>query len=183
MLTLSPFYYLRHGETDWNVDGRMQGHTDVPLNANGLAQAAMARDRLAGLEFATICTSPLSRARRTAEIVNEKHGRELVGDRRSQRMLALALMKDKRRGVVRAVAGGEDARRRRGPPQIPGPCHRRHQHGADASGPGADRRAWRRLLGDPGIREAGEARARNCLPLRHDPPAADFPFWRALAVE
>jgi probable phosphoglycerate mutase len=73
-----PFYYLRHGETDWNVAVRAQGHTDIPLNARGLAQAEAARDRLAGIEIGTICTSPLGRAYETARIVNQRLKRPLV---------------------------------------------------------------------------------------------------------
>ncbi len=73
-----PFYYLRHGETDWNVATRAQGHTDVPLNARGRAQAEAARDRLAEIEIATICASPLDRALTTARIVNERLKRPLV---------------------------------------------------------------------------------------------------------
>jgi len=64
-----PFYFLRHGETDWNREYRLQGNIDVPLNATGLAQAQAAAELLAGIEIATIVASPLSRARRTAEFV------------------------------------------------------------------------------------------------------------------
>jgi len=64
-----PFLFLRHGETDWNAANRSQGRTDIPLNANGLAQAAAAAERLAGAGIVRIVASPLSRARRTAEIV------------------------------------------------------------------------------------------------------------------
>lgn len=78
MIRPVPFYYLRHGETDWNAEGRFQGHTDVPLNARGLAQARTARDLLRGRGIVTICCSPLRRARTTAEIVNEVLGLPLV---------------------------------------------------------------------------------------------------------
>ncbi len=69
-----PFYFLRHGETDWNREHRLQGNIDVPLNATGLAQARAAAELLAGIEIATIVASPLSRARRTAEFVAAAKG-------------------------------------------------------------------------------------------------------------
>jgi broad specificity phosphatase PhoE len=65
------FWFLRHGETDWNAQGLSQGRTDIPLNAVGLAQAERAARTLAGLGVATIVSSPLSRAKATAEIVAE----------------------------------------------------------------------------------------------------------------
>lgn len=71
MLPLISFFYLRHGETDWNRAGRMQGWTDVPLNATGLAQARAAAALVRGLGIRTICASPLARARETARIVAE----------------------------------------------------------------------------------------------------------------
>jgi 2,3-bisphosphoglycerate-dependent phosphoglycerate mutase len=77
-LTETPFYYLRHGETDWNRAHRAQGHNDIPLNATGVAQAHAAQAPLTLCAIATICTSPLARARRTAEIVNERLRRPLV---------------------------------------------------------------------------------------------------------
>jgi probable phosphoglycerate mutase len=71
MLRPTPFYYLRHGETDWNRERRAQGQRDVPLNETGIEQAHAARELLRGIEIATICTSPLKRAYDTACIVNE----------------------------------------------------------------------------------------------------------------
>ena len=66
---------IRHGETDWNNEGRMQGHTDTPLNANGLAQARQLAARIASEEsFATLYASPLARARVTAEIIAQECG-------------------------------------------------------------------------------------------------------------
>ena len=70
-LTPIGFWFLRHGETDWNARDLSQGSVDVPLNANGLAQAHAASERLRGREIATIVTSPLSRARVTADIAAE----------------------------------------------------------------------------------------------------------------
>lgn len=64
----------RHGETDWNLQQRWQGHTDVPLNAAGRAQARELAERLRDLRVARVHASDLARARETAEIV----ARELV---------------------------------------------------------------------------------------------------------
>jgi len=70
-----PFWFLRHGETDWNAEGRSQGRTDIPLNAVGLAQARRAARTLAGIGgIATIVASPLVRARVTAEIAAQALG-------------------------------------------------------------------------------------------------------------
>ena len=74
MLPPVPFYFLRHGETDWNREGRMMGQTDIPLNATGRAQAERARESAAALGLRAIATSALSRARETAEIVNRDLG-------------------------------------------------------------------------------------------------------------
>lgn len=66
-----PFWFLRHGETDWNAEGRSQGHTDIPLNTVGLAQARRAAMALIDRGIVTIVSSPLGRALKTAEIVAE----------------------------------------------------------------------------------------------------------------
>lgn len=58
---------VRHGETDWNAEGRYQGQSDVALNANGLAQAEDLAQRLRGQKFEAIYTSDLARAEQTAE--------------------------------------------------------------------------------------------------------------------
>jgi broad specificity phosphatase PhoE len=64
-------YIIRHGQTDQNLAFRIQGQRDFPLNETGEAQARDARDKFSalGIEFDRVYTSPLSRARRTAEIV------------------------------------------------------------------------------------------------------------------
>lgn len=67
-----PFYFIRHGQTDWNKEYRMMGHTDIPLNQNGLEQAVLAAQRLMDIKFDRIISSPLSRALKTAQIIAEK---------------------------------------------------------------------------------------------------------------
>ncbi len=69
-----PFWFLRHGETDWNARGLSQGNVDIRLNATGLAQARSAAEMLRGRGIATIVASPLSRARITAEMVGDALG-------------------------------------------------------------------------------------------------------------
>jgi len=60
---------VRHGETDWNQDKRIQGHTDVPLNVLGRLQAEALAVRLAAIPLDVIYASDLSRTRETAEII------------------------------------------------------------------------------------------------------------------
>ncbi len=71
MINLKQFIFIRHGQTDWNVRGTMQGSTDIPLNEIGIEQAYEAQRILKSQPIATICHSPLSRAKKTAMIINE----------------------------------------------------------------------------------------------------------------
>ena len=64
----------RHGETDWNRDRRVQGHTDVPLNANGIAQARALAEELATEPLIAVFSSDLARASDTAAAVAGRHG-------------------------------------------------------------------------------------------------------------
>lgn len=66
-----PFWFLRHGETDYNAKGLSQGGIDVPLNETGRAQARAAGPLLKDAGITTIFASPMLRTRETAEIVNE----------------------------------------------------------------------------------------------------------------
>lgn len=77
-----PFWFLRHGETDWNARGLSQGNIDIPLNAVGRAQAeraaaALAETRGTPRAIASIVSSPLGRARDTAMAVAAKLGIEV----------------------------------------------------------------------------------------------------------
>lgn len=76
------FYVLRHGQTDWNVQMRLQGSTDIPLNETGRVQAHVAAKILAGEGITKIIASPLSRALETAQIVGAASGLEPVVDGR-----------------------------------------------------------------------------------------------------
>ena len=71
---------VRHGETAWNVDTRIQGHLDIPLNATGLWQARQLGDALAGEAISAIYASDLLRARRTAQAVADATGAALVDE-------------------------------------------------------------------------------------------------------
>jgi broad specificity phosphatase PhoE len=69
---------LRHGQTDWNIDFRLQGITDIPLNETGVAQAREAASVLANTRWDYLLSSPLSRAFDTAQIVAPLVGIEKV---------------------------------------------------------------------------------------------------------
>jgi broad specificity phosphatase PhoE len=66
--TLPVIYLARHGETPWTISGQHTGVSDIPLNAQGEAQAVRLGERLQRLSFAAVLTSPLQRARRTSEL-------------------------------------------------------------------------------------------------------------------
>ena len=71
---------VRHGETDWNADGRLQGQTDRPLSDFGRRQARQLADGLEDEKLEAIYSSDLIRARETAEIVGERLGLPVVLD-------------------------------------------------------------------------------------------------------
>jgi 2,3-bisphosphoglycerate-dependent phosphoglycerate mutase len=74
---LADIFVVRHGETDWNLAQRFQGHTDIPLNAKGERQAELLAARLADEPIEAIYTSDLKRAHATAEASAQRHGLQL----------------------------------------------------------------------------------------------------------
>jgi uncharacterized phosphatase len=68
-MTLTTFALIRHGQTDWNAQRRLQGSTDIPLNDVGRAQARDAVAVLSAYEWDAIVSSPLSRAAETADVI------------------------------------------------------------------------------------------------------------------
>ncbi|WP_250257754.1 histidine phosphatase family protein [Dermabacter sp. Marseille-Q3180] len=74
---------VRHGQTDYNLNGRLQGASDIPLNETGLAQARAVGESLAREEaIAAVYSSPLGRAQRTAEAIAAHHDLEVTCDAR-----------------------------------------------------------------------------------------------------
>lgn len=75
------FICLRHGATDWNRQGLFQGHTDNPLNDDGIAQAHAAAEKLRAVALGHVVSSPLLRAVQTAEIIANVASRTVTIDR------------------------------------------------------------------------------------------------------
>lgn len=75
------FYIIRHGQTNWNKEGRIQGKTDIELNEEGIKQAKEAKNILKDYPIDMIVSSPLKRARKTAEIINETRKAPIVLDK------------------------------------------------------------------------------------------------------
>ena len=73
-MTLTTFALVRHGQTDWNAERRLQGSTDIPLNEVGRGQARDAAAVLSPYEWDAIVSSPLSRAAETADLIAEGLG-------------------------------------------------------------------------------------------------------------
>ena len=74
MNTVTRFCLIRHGETDWNVARRLQGHTDIPLNAHGLQQAELVARHLPDHPFSALYVSDLTRTRQTAAPLARRTG-------------------------------------------------------------------------------------------------------------
>ena len=77
-------YVIRHGQTDWNKEYKVQGHTDIPLNENGISMAKKAHDDYKDMRFDICYCSPLTRARQTAEYLLEGRDIDIIIDDRLQ---------------------------------------------------------------------------------------------------
>ncbi|MDP3935559.1 MAG: histidine phosphatase family protein [Alphaproteobacteria bacterium] len=73
MIPYKPFYFMRHGQTDYNKENRCMGSLDIPLNSIGEQQAYDARESLKGLLIDRVVSSPLQRAYTTARIIADHH--------------------------------------------------------------------------------------------------------------
>ena len=74
------FLFVRHGQTDWNIQGRLQGRSDQPLNSTGIAQARVSAESLVGQSVGAIVSSPLLRAHQTATIISDRLGVPVMTD-------------------------------------------------------------------------------------------------------
>jgi probable phosphoglycerate mutase len=98
-------YLARHGQTDWNADGRLQGSADILLNSAGRQQATLLAQRLAGVRLDAVYSSELRRSRDTAEMV-----------RGAAPLIALAGLNERRLGAFEGrSATPEYTRRNRDP--------------------------------------------------------------------
>ena len=75
-------YLIRHGETDWNTKRLLQGAIDIPLNQNGIEVAEITAEALKDVPFDVIYTSPLGRAKQTAEILRRDRDIPVIEDKR-----------------------------------------------------------------------------------------------------
>lgn len=74
MIIKQEFYFIRHGQTDYNISNVIVDHEDVSLNATGLKQAAAAESIIASLPIKSVCYSPLKRAKETKEVITSRLG-------------------------------------------------------------------------------------------------------------
>ena len=75
-------YIIRHGQTDWNIEHRTQGQTDIALNTNGIKQAELITQKIANLKINNIISSDLKRAYMTAQIINKNFNKKIETDKR-----------------------------------------------------------------------------------------------------
>lgn len=89
---------VRHGETIWNSEGRIQGHLDSDLTARGISQAESVAARLAGSSFAALYSSDLGRAFKTAERIARTTGCEIITEPR---------LRERHLGIFQGLVEGE----------------------------------------------------------------------------
>jgi probable phosphoglycerate mutase len=95
-MSQTQFIVIRHGETAWNAQSRIQGHLDSPLNEEGLAQALLVGERLAREAFSTLYSSDLGRAVQTAQPIADRTAHELVREPR---------LRERHLGVFQGLTG------------------------------------------------------------------------------
>lgn len=97
-MSVTTLVLVRHGETAWNVEGRIQGHTDIALNGLGVAQAEAVGKRLARERFDAVYSSDLMRAFHTARPAVPDPDRTIIKDRR---------LRERHLGVLQGLTGEE----------------------------------------------------------------------------
>ncbi|WP_339753510.1 histidine phosphatase family protein [uncultured Marinobacter sp.] len=97
-MSATQFVIVRHVETVWNREGRIQGHLDSPLTAEGIAQAQALARRLRGGEYDLLVSSDLGRARATAAYIAAEIGMEAVLDAR---------LRERHYGIFQGMTRGE----------------------------------------------------------------------------
>ncbi len=89
---------IRHGQTDWNLAGKWQGHTDIPLNDTGISQSRLLAKRLSGWPISAIYSSDLQRAAKTAGI---------IADRLELEPVLTATLRERHGGVFQGLTATE----------------------------------------------------------------------------
>ncbi len=97
-MTATRICFIRHGETDWNVEKRIQGQLDIPLNETGVRQAAAMAYNAAHHRFAALYSSDLARARDTAKMLAQRDGLEVQ---------PLPLLRERHFGILQGLTGAE----------------------------------------------------------------------------
>lgn len=77
---MTNIFVIRHGETDFNKNGKYLGRIDIPLNSVGIAQSKQVAQKVGSLNIQVICCSPLKRAKETADFIKLKNNCEIIID-------------------------------------------------------------------------------------------------------
>lgn len=81
-------YFIRHGQTDWNIERKMQGgESEKDLNKTGIEQAKQAKEKLKKIKYDIIIRSPMKRVEQTTNLINEKKVPIIIDERIRERML------------------------------------------------------------------------------------------------
>jgi len=97
-MSKTEFIVIRHGETAWNAQSRIQGHLDSPLNEEGLGQALLVAERLAHEPFSTLYSSDLGRALQTVQPIADRTAHEVVREPR---------LRERHLGVFQGLTGAQ----------------------------------------------------------------------------
>ncbi len=74
------WYVIRHGQTDWNLENKVQGKADISLNTKGVEQAEKTKEKLENKKIDLIICSPLARAKETAQMINKDRNIPIIYD-------------------------------------------------------------------------------------------------------